>query len=166
MPVLERHRAEGQLHKAVLEADVQRLLNDEVLRLIREKTGESVLPLDSHAGAPTGESTAAFAATNGIIDTTMEVRVVNAGLSGGRDRSSPLAAFLEVRVRLARVSDGADLYAHTWVPRSGSATFEKWSADEAQAMRQELPRMIAPLAGSVVDEVFLLYDPKQAGKRK
>jgi len=57
-----------------------------------------------------------------------------------------------------------ELYAHTWVPLSGSMPFEKWAADDGQAMRRELSEMIIPLADSVVEELFLVYDPKHPGK--
>jgi hypothetical protein len=166
LPAQERRQAEEQLHRAVLEADVQRLLNDEVLRSIGARTREAVVPLDPRTGAYRSESSAGSSAANGAIDTIMEVTVLNAGLAGGRDRSSLLMAFLQVRVRLLRANDGAELYAHTWLARGGSATFEDWAAYQARAMRQELPRVIPPLAQSVVEELFLVYDPKQSGKRK
>ena len=164
MPVRERQRAEAKLHQAVLATDVQRLMNNEILRLIHEKTRESVVPLDAFAFARRGRSATGYVATNSVVDTILEVTVLNAGLSGGRARSAPLAAFLQVRVRLVRACDGVELYAHTWVPLSGSMPFEKWAADDGQAMRRELSEMIIPLADSVVEELFLVYDPKHPGK--
>jgi len=92
------------------------------------------------------------------------VTVLNAGLSGVRDSSAPLAAFLQVRVRLVRARNGEELYSHTWVPRSGSLTFEKWADDNARPLREELPKMIRPLAESIVEELFLVYEPKQPDK--
>jgi len=164
MPVREREQAEEQLHKAVLETDVERLVNDEVLRLIHQKTQESVVPLETHGVARPSGSITGSADTNQIIDTILEVTVLNAGLSGGRARSSPLAVFLQVHVRLVRACDGAELYQHTWVPHSGSLTFKEWSADNAQPLHQELSKMISPLAESVVEELFLVYDSKHSEK--
>jgi len=77
-----------------------------ILEIIHNKTQESVVPLDPGAVAQAGEVGASPARTNGFIDTTMEVSLLNAGLAGERDRSAPLAAFLEVRVRLVRQRDG------------------------------------------------------------
>jgi hypothetical protein len=166
MPVRERQRAEEKLQKAVLETDVQQMLKEEVARLIHEKTPVSIVGPDARTAGPPAESTIVAAPTNVVIDTTLEVTVVNAGLCGSRDRSSPLSAFLEARVRLVRARDGVELYAHTWVPRAGVATFDNWAADDAYAMRQELRRMVPSLAESVVEEVFLVYDPKQSGKQR
>ena len=122
------------------------------------------MPLAAHGATRSGGSITGSAATNQIIDTILEVTVLNAGLSGGRSSSSPLAVFLQVRVRLVRARDGVELYEHTWVPHSGSLTFKQWAADNAQPLRQVLTKMIPALAESIVEELFLVYDPKPSEK--
>lgn len=157
MPVRKRQEAENRLHLAVIETDVQHRLQDQVLQLVHQRTQETVVPLDDHGLTGSAD-------TNQVVDTILEVTVLNAGLSGVRDSSAPLAAFLQVRVRLVRARNGEELYSHTWVPRSGSLTFEKWADDNARPLREELPKMIRPLAESIVEELFVVYEPKQPDK--
>lgn len=137
-----------QLRKIEPLTDLRDIIGREIYRAAQERTAHRVVFAPDGTPVPPA------------VDTVLEVNVVHAGLIASRkEDSSELGAYMAVRIRLVRSKDGAQLYARTWLYRSGVRVFDDWMEGNGRALHQELSRLAPQLAETVVEELFLVYEP-------
>lgn len=81
------------------------------------------------------------------------------GFAGPLRPDPPLRLFGEVRFRLVRRADGAELHALTLGFRMSERPFAAWIADEAEIVRVELRTGTSRFAERAVEELFRLERP-------
>jgi hypothetical protein len=98
---------------------------------------------------------------NVAADTVVELgvtalRLVRTGSEDALKHDSNPGLTLEAigRVRLVRVSDGAERYTHTFKIREGVATLASWAAEDAAELRHALFRAADDLGGQIYRAMF------------
>src|SRR5207249_8945927 len=146
--------AQAELKSALIQADVQMMLRNHVLEMVRDSPLNFVAvddedrrangqPIDYQALASTG------------VDTVLEVSVPRIGLAGESGINPPISLLMNARARLVRTADGIEMYADKFDYRGdGASKFLEWAADEAQMFRQEIDRGTRSLAKDIVRLVF------------
>lgn len=149
--------AETALKSALADLTIQETLRGHILRIAKARTPHAFVLVTEHGpSAPNGNVSYRSLASQGI-DTVLETGVLTLDLVGEWDVNPPLALVMAVRTRLIRVTDDAELYAHTLEYLSGFRTFTDWAADNAQPFRNELSLAYQSLSEKIVEELFLLY---------
>jgi len=148
--------AEATFKRALADLKIQETFRNRVLQVARDQTRHVLVLLLEHGPtAPGGAVEYPFVTSQGV-DTVLEIGVEKLGLPGG-GINPPLSLIMNAHARLVRATDGMELYARTWIYRSGTRKFVEWAADNAQPLHEELERAYQSLAEQVVDELFLLY---------
>jgi hypothetical protein len=88
------------------------------------------------------------------VDSVLEVDVTEAGFTGGRQ----LSFYLVAKIRVVHTGDGIQLYKREFVYQSDNYDARLWYEHQAALFQAELQRAYASLAGSVIEQVFLLTD--------
>jgi hypothetical protein len=83
------------------------------------------------------------------------------GFAGPAHSNPPLRLFGEVRFRLVRAADGAELHALTLGFRTSSQSFIVWTSDEAEFVRRELLAGTSGFAARAVQELFRVEIPHE-----
>ncbi len=128
------------VEKAVARAGVPELLRCAVLDELARETD-----------VPVGDPAAAR--------TLLVIEGPTVGFAGPRRTDPPLRLYGEVRFRLVRRSDGAELHAFTLGFRRGERSFAQWTANEAQIVREEVLAGTSRFAERAVEELFRLERP-------
>jgi hypothetical protein len=158
--VLEK--TEQELRAAISEIDLQKLLTEQISLAARNKAQRELILLSSEKISPTAGSATLARSPNSEVDTLLEVVIKNSGLCayGRVAKSTPLAAFVQVTARFVRRRDGAQLYSQTWSHTAGALPFAAWAENHGAALREGLTGIPPTLAQDIVEELFLLYDPR------
>jgi hypothetical protein len=102
-----------------------------------------------------------YAEAKDVADTVIEVGVLGARASttGGKDLRIGLG--MQARVRVISTRDGKEI--DTFMIRAGSElrTLDEWLAADGQALRIAFEGASASIAEQALDEILLLYHPKQ-----
>ena len=154
MPAKQRSQTEEQLRLVILNMSLQEKITRLILREAQKQTQHPVVLVPSEQQDVSAN-----------IDTLLEVTVWNVGLCGPASSKAPMSAFMQVQVCLVRARDNAELYNHTWLQKAGARPFINWADRQADALREECARISARIAESIVEELFLVYDPKQSGAK-
>lgn len=131
------------LSNACTTLDFQEGLRRNVITAMRKYTR---VPVQTGESGVFGQRTA---------DTLLELRVLQAGLSGQKYKNSPMTVFLKARARLVRVSDGRELYKHVWIQTGRELTYDQWAGHNARLFRGELSYLCGKVAVRMVREMFL-----------
>jgi len=146
--------AQAELKSALIQADVQMMLRNHVLEMVRDSQLNFVAVDDEDRGA-NGQPIDYKALASTSIDTVLQVSVPQLGLAGESGINPPIKLFMTARARLVRTADGVEMYAEKFDYRSdGTSKFLEWAADEAQMFRQEIERGTRTLAEDIVRLVF------------
>lgn len=155
--------AVSQEDAAAIEAVIQRNLADLQLPLgLAKAIGETVevdtglrLPLLADAGPAVPEAATDYRALAGQdADSVLEVVATEVGFSGGRELRFHLVAV----IRIVDSRDGHSRYQREFVYQSDPYPAPLWGARQAALLQAELYRALDGIAGSVVEQVFLLTD--------
>lgn len=96
-------------------------------------------------------------AINSNVDTVLEVGLVRVGLLGQGGEDPILVLRVHAVARLVDARTNAELYRnYGFVLGSLPRKYSEWAADGARLLRNELERVRASIAGSIVDDVFLV----------
>jgi hypothetical protein len=163
MPAKQRSQTEEQLRRAILDMNLQDKIAHEILREAQKQTEHDVVLIPTEPQIVPNEVGSYSSITN--VDTLLEVTVWNVGLCGPSSSKEPMAAFIQVQARLIRAHDDRELYRHTWLQKAGARPFVNWAERQGSALREECARISSRMAESIVEELFLLYDPKQSGAK-
>lgn len=161
MDAKERRQTEEALRLAILNMNLQERITDDILKAVQKQTQLPILVLPKQQ-PPRNPAEGYAPMTN--ANTFLETTVWNVGLCGPASSKEPMAAFMQARVRLVRASDNAELYSHTWLHKSGSRPFKNWADGQARALREECIQISSRMAESIVEELFMVYDPQQSGR--
>jgi hypothetical protein len=102
---------------------------------------------DRPAAAPDYQTLARQGAGSAI-----EVSVADVGFTGGKT----MRLFMLADIRVLRVNTGERAYARRFVYQSDAYEAPLWAMHEATLLRQELQRARDSIAGSAVEQIFLL----------
>lgn len=123
------------IERAVARADVPELLRRAVLEeLLREPGVDLADPSEAR--------------------TLLVIEGPVVGFAGPLRPDPPMRLFGEVRFRLVRAADGAELHAFALGFRGGERSFSAWIADDADRVRAELLHGASRFAERAVDELF------------
>jgi hypothetical protein len=93
-------------------------------------------------------------------ETILEITVESAGLLGDTLLINPPLSFVMTeRTRILRASDGRELYVHALTWRGRLRSLDDWAALNGALVSEEGEQACRHVAGSLVDEVFLLHLP-------
>lgn len=101
--------------------------------------------------------TEAVVAAEGPADTLLLLGRPRVVLGGPWRIDPPLTLHADVRVRLVRVRDGAELYAAGFGMIGSSRPFAEWTADGGAGLVAELSSGTAGFPERIVEEIFLLH---------
>src|SRR5437867_7422997 len=101
--------AEAELKSAVIQADVQMMLRNHVLEMVRDSPLNFVAVDDENRGA-NGQPIDYQALASTGIDTVLEVSVLRIGLAGESGINPPISLLMNARARLVRSADGIEMY--------------------------------------------------------
>lgn len=162
VPGAKVKETEQRLRAAMSQMDLAQRLPQEFAHVMQAQTSHpSVMVTNSGAGLSSGGLTYCTL-TNQGIDTVLELQFLGSGLKGFHSgKKEPLAAFLATGVNLVRARDGALLYTHVFVTEGGQRPFLDWAKNDARPLREELTRLLPQQVQTVVEELFLVYDPRQ-----
>src|SRR5882724_10113595 len=147
--------AQAELKSAVIQADIQMMLRDQVLQIVRDRSPLSFVAVDDQQRSANGERIDYQALASTGIDTVLEVSVPRVGLAGQFGINPPVSLFMTARARLVRTADGAEMYAEKFDYRGGGASkFLEWAADDSQLFREEVARGTRSLADDIVQLLF------------
>ena len=147
--------AQAELKSAVMKPDIQMMLRDQVLQIVRDRGSLNFVAVDDQQGSANGERIDYQALASTGIDTVLEVSLLRLGLAGQSGINPPVSLFMTARARLIRTADGAEMYAEKFDYRGGAAhKFPEWAADEGQVFRQEVDRGARRLAEDIVRLLF------------
>ena len=147
--------AQAELKSAVMKPDIQMMLRDQVLQIVRDRGSLNFVAVDDQQGSANGERIDYQALASTGIDTVLEVSLLRLGLAGQSGINPPVSLFMTARARLIRTADGAEMYAEKFDYRGGAAhKFLEWAADEGQVFRQEVDRGARRLAEDIVRLLF------------
>lgn len=96
-------------------------------------------------------------AEDGPADALLLVGRPRVMLSGPWRFDPPLTLHADVRFRLVRVRDGAELYATSLGMTGSTRSFADWTADRGSLAAWELTAGTAGFADRLVEEIFLLH---------
>jgi len=86
--------------------------------------------------------------------TALEIRVLNAELSGKEGINPPLALRFGAKATLYRTSDGLELYSCPVFYRSTERPFKVWASANAQLLNDELSRGYAEMANAIARQLL------------
>jgi len=160
LPAATVDEAEATLKKALTDIKVQETLMERVVNVARDQTPYLFITIKELGPiSPDEQISYCFLATDGI-NTILEISVLKFGLVGSKwDINPDLMLFMSVRVRFIRVSDGAELYVHTFEFKESKHSFIEWTASNAETFCRELDYAHAILANEIVETLFLSYAP-------
>lgn len=157
MPLEEAQSSESALRKALADLKIQESLRGRLIAEAKQGAGSrSFRPVDRGPTSPSEKPAYGTLASDGI-DSVLEVKATGLGLKGlewGSD--PPMEFFLEVKLRLVRVRDDADLYGRPFVYRSPAHRFSAWAKDDGKLLEEESGRACGEIAERMVEEVFFL----------
>ena len=147
--------AQAELKSALIQADVQTMLRDKVLEMVRDRSPLNFVAVDDEDRHANGQPIDYQALASTGVDTVLEVSVPRIGLAGESGINPPISLLMNARARLVRTADGIEMYADKFDYRGdGASKFLEWAADEAQMFRQEIERGTRTLAEDIVRLVF------------
>ena len=147
--------AQAELKSALIQADVQTMLRDKVLEMVRDRSPLNFVAVDDENRGANGQPIDYQALASTGVDTVLEVSVPRIGLAGESGINPPISLLMNARARLVRTADGIEMYADKFDYRGdGASKFLEWAADEAQMFRQEIERGTRTLAEDIVRLVF------------
>ena len=159
VPEATAQEIEAYIVNALLVPNMQEVVRDHAVETVRNETGRPVVALADQGPAATDEEASYGHLSDQGINTVLEVSVRVVGLVGGHGSDPLLALVLNVRGRLVRTSDDAELYLHTVSYLSAPRKFTEWGEDEGRPVREELDRAYRYIAATIVEEAFLLWRP-------
>src|SRR5205809_819837 len=109
--------AQAELKSALIQADVQTMLRNHVLEMVRDSQLNFVAVDDEDRGA-NGQPIDYKALASTSIDTVLQVSVPQLGLAGESGINPPIKLFMTARARLVRTADGVEMYAEKFDYRS------------------------------------------------
>src|SRR5882724_3122297 len=143
--------AQADLKSAVIQADIQMMVRDQVLQIVRDRSSLNFVAVDDQERSANAERIDYQALASTGIDTVLEVSVPRLGLVGQFGINPPVSLFMTARARLVRTADGAEMYAEKFDYHGGGASkFLEWAADDGQMFRQEVDRGTRSLADDIV----------------
>src|SRR5439155_9747186 len=102
--------AEAELKSAVLQADVQMMLRNQVLEMVRERSAPNFVAVNDEQWDANGQPIDYQRLARTGIDTILEVSVPGIGLAGESGINPPVSLFMRGRARLVRTADGVEMY--------------------------------------------------------
>lgn len=90
-------------------------------------------------------------------DTVLEVRPLRAGLWGLWTVNPPSSPFVEIRVRLIRVSNGKVILDDVIMCAGEERAYDEWAADNGNLFVKEILKTIPRLTEKVIDDTFRVY---------
>ena len=157
MPLEEARSSETALRKALAELEIQESLRDRLIAEAKGKVGtRSFRIVDGGPAGPSEKPTYAPSAFE-RMDSVLEVRCTRLGLrtqTWGTD--PPMEFFLEAKLRLVRVRDGAELWSRTLSHRSEAHRLPEWAEDGGKPLKEAFVQAYGEIAEKTVEEVFFL----------
>src|SRR5439155_882974 len=101
--------AQAELKSAVMKPDIQMMLRDQVLQIVRDRGSLNFVAVDDQQGSANGERIDYQALASTGIDTVLEVSLLRLGLAGQSGINPPVSLFMTARARLIRTADGAEM---------------------------------------------------------
>ena len=92
--------AEAELKSAVLQADVQMMLRNQVLEMVRERSAPNFVAVNDEQWDANGQPIDYKALASTSIDTVLQVSVPQLGLAGESGINPPIKLFMTARARL------------------------------------------------------------------
>ncbi len=157
MPLKEAMISESALRKALADMKIQESLCDRLIVEAREKAVPRLFRL-IHEGpaAPSGKTAYGVAAWTGV-DSILEEQVTRVGLATTTWGSDPpMELFLDMKLRLVRAGDNADLWIRRTSYRSPVHRYSEWAEDNGRRLKEEFDRAYGEIAERAIEEVFLL----------
>lgn len=157
MPLEEARVSESALRKALADMKIQESLCGRLIAEARkEAASRSFEPVEK---GPAGMEVKTPYGTmaGGGFDSILEGQVTQVGLSTmtwGSD--PPMELFLDVKLRLVRVGDDADLWSRSVKYRSPVRRFSEWAKDDGRLLKVDFDRAYGEVAERAVEEVFFL----------
>jgi hypothetical protein len=143
------------LNKFNAELKVQETMSNRFLKLAKEQTESSYVVFDEQGPSDLDEKiNYGFLADKGI-DTVFEISVLNYGLTDPYV-NSPIAFFMNLRLRLIRTIDGKVIHNSTIRYESKKHRFSDWSANNAQTFREEFNTGYQNLSERIIDKILCL----------
>jgi len=155
--------SEADLTAAMVEMAEQSLMRERLARVAREKAGR-VMTIRDDLLAPT-DGPANYRTLRGEgVDAVLETTVQELRLQRTGSRDSSYALFIDTRVRLLRLQDGAVLYDHPFQYRSGTSLYVDWTLNHAEPFKVQVQSAYEKLAEKIVERVLL--DPARDSPRR
>jgi hypothetical protein len=150
-------KTEETLNHSVTHLETQKVMQDQVLSLVRERTRYTFV-IEDQSGPKFLDEKMIYDSLKGKgVDTVFEVSVREIVLDTKKNGiDPPLSLFMTASIRLIRVKDDTVLSSHTFAYESREKRkFTKWAKEGAQPFREELDRCFKNLAERIVVELFI-----------
>ena len=157
MSLKEAMVSESTLRKALADMKIQESLCERLIAEAREKAVPRAFRLINEGPADPSAKTA-YGVTAWLgVDSILEEQVTKVGLvtkTWGSD--PPMELFLDVKLRLVRAGDNADLWVRRTPYRSPIHWYSEWAEDGGRRLKEEFDRAYGEIAEKAIEEVFLL----------
>jgi hypothetical protein len=155
VPKSKAEEAVVAVKNATDELKVQKVMQENILTIVREQTGYQFLVIEDQGPIDINDEPTYVSLTGKGIDVILETNVWSYGLWGQEGINPPLHFFVNVSARLIRVRDGKVLYSRNLRRESVGRKFIDWGANNAQPFREELDFCCHSLAKQIIKDIFL-----------
>lgn len=143
------------LNKFSAELKIQETMSNRFLKVAQEQTKSSYVVFEEQGPSKPDEKTNYGFLSDKGIDTIFEISVLNYGLTDPFV-NSPIAFFMNLRLRLIRAIDGKIIHESITRYESRKLRFSDWSANNAQLLREEFNSCYQSLSERIIEKILFL----------
>jgi hypothetical protein len=158
-PVQQIDEASTAAQRGIAALNLQNQAADAALRYGQEVGLEIVSPQQA-MGPTKPEDLPTYTEMQGIADLVVEISVLEAKASTAGERELQVSLGMQARVRVLDPLDGKVIDTLLIKYTSYANPMDEWLAIDGQAIRTAFDRGSASIAEQAIDEIFLIYHPK------